>query len=215
MIGDIGLWAACEASALHSVRGPKRKRAATWVLELALGLADERARGVVAFDRFTSSAMAAKSQGDWVRRALDSLISGWHVIARSERRPAVIVETEGRGMGAIGVVVVCVDRVGAGWLHVGAVLAKIEAEGVTGGRAPNFAAVALAQRRDMDWRVPSLTLTKRPAADVLAAYQALEDRRARVVRDGEKPRYSPGIHCSGCRVQRCPVRSTAGPGGIE
>ena len=211
MIADIGLWATCEASALHGSRTPARRSAAGWVLELADG-GDLEDLLTVAFDRVTPTPAIAKRQAGMVSVGVAREMEkrGWHIQKRSEGWSAYVVNAPG-GMfapgGADGVAVVSLDAVGRSWLDAGGMIASMD--------RVSFAAVLLLDRAKMSRNgVADVEVTTRPAAGVLHAYRVLAARREAVI-EGAAPMHAPGIYCARCRLAGCPVRSLDGPGGVS
>ena len=213
MIADIGLWATCEASALHGSRTPARRSAAGWVAQLAHG-ADPGEAGAVAYDRATPTAAVAWRQADMVSVGVAREMGerGWHIEKRSEGRSAYVVNAPGEyGVpgGADGVAVVSLDAVGRSWLDAGGMIASMGEEGIV------FAAVLLLDRAKMSRNgFADVEVTVRPAAGVLEAYRVLAERREAVI-EGAAPMHAPGIYCARCRLADCPVRSLDGPGGVS
>ena len=203
MISDIGLWATCEASALHGDRAPGRRTAVALVAELAHGA--EPGAGQVAFDRVTPTVSVARRQAylvrDGVAREMDG--RGWRIEKRLEKRPAFVVRTK---EGDAGVAGVRLDRVGTAWLEAGGLIESLD--------RVSFAAVLVVDRAKVSrYGFADVEVTARPAARVLHAYRVLAERRAAVL-EGAAPMHAPGIHCARCRLADCPVRSQAGPGGV-
>ena len=215
MIADIGLWATCEASALHGSRRPARRSAAGWVAQLAHGLTEVEAVGAdVAFDGTTPTAAVALRQAKLIRDGVAREMEerGWLIQKRSEGRSAYVVNAPGGyGVpgGADGVAVVSLDAVGRSWLDAGGMIASMEGDGIV------FAAVLLLDRAKMSrYGVADVEVTTRPAAGVLEAYRVLAARREAVI-EGAAPMHAPGIYCARCRLADCPVRSLEGPAGLS
>ena len=210
MIADIGMWATCEASALHGSRTPARRSAAAWVAHLAHGGdAKERDHRPVAFDGATPTASVAERQAGWVRLSVDEAMErrGWTVETRSAERQVYGVSTR---EGAAGIVCVRLDRVGTAWLDVGGLIDDL------GGKAKElvFAAVLVLDRAMLGRKgYADVDETTRPAAGLVEAYRVLRERRE-VVLEGAAAMHAPGIHCARCRLAGCPVRSHDGPGGV-
>ena len=213
-ISDIGNWATCEAMALES---PPRTAGRTNMAAHVGTLAHAKLAGItpalpdrLAFDTLTPSMHHANVQSDAIAEyALDLMQErGWTPIAHEEelRRDEMVGHLDIRAWhsdhGEAIIDLKTGQGIGAAWLQVGGYLyADRQTAPVSN---PDWGGVLHVPRVAISKDVKG-TLECREAVPLMQAWER-SYKRIDAILNGERPTYSPGIHCGRCGVTDCPVR---------
>lgn len=210
-VSQIGRWAECEAYALaHPARAPARVHVAQLVGTMAHAqLADDYEHPrppTVVYDSTTRSWGQVIAQVNTIEDAARAELDkrGWRII---DQEDFVFDDTFTGHLdlrcyhrkNGEAIVDLKTGAVGAGWLQVGGYLT-----GAYHGEEIPWGGILHVPRLPV-FRVPTATLTMRPAAALRESWRVLHDRVSAVL-DGAPASRTPGLHCQRCPLRDCAVR---------
>ena len=211
-VSDVSAWSTCEAMALRSPPYVGRTNVAAWVGTLAhatlanveIDAADYPQR--LSFDSITKTAHHAIIQANIIADKARSLLieQDWGVLSREEAMQNadftghLDIRAWHSKYGESIIDLKTGANIGAAWLQVGGYL-------LLSGESMPWGGVLHVQRQPIGKDVKG-TLELRKAVPLVQAWTR-QIQRISDIRDGAPPTYSPGQHCSRCRVTDCAVRA--------